>query len=144
MDSSRVGLMRQRMVSSVESTGNFPQRPFHNPLAWALCASFLAFGCAHTVAVSPRATQEARACRDEIVGGDLRAAESHCKLGLEFAPNSSDLLTDLGLIHYLRGEREAAKGLFIRAIHNNPNAMQAYADLGQIALDERDNGIAEA
>ncbi|PTL80693.1 hypothetical protein DAT35_28055 [Vitiosangium sp. GDMCC 1.1324] len=68
--------------------------------------------------------------------GDLKQAEVYCDLGLEFAPQYSDLWSNKGLIAMYSGNKTKAKEFFIKAIRFNQEQASAYMNLGRLYLDE--------
>ncbi len=72
-------------------------------------------------------------CVEALNTGDLAQADALCDHALEFQDRYWDALNNKGLIAMQRGDDTAAKLFFIRAIRANPNMVQSYVNLCQIA-----------
>lgn len=66
----------------------------------------------------------------------LDDAEAACDHALEYQDRYWDALTNKALVRLARGDRTAARGLFQRAIHANPDMAQARVDLGVMELED--------
>ncbi|MCI0571458.1 MAG: tetratricopeptide repeat protein [Myxococcaceae bacterium] len=108
------------------------------PLRLLAIALFGLTACLHTPPPHKRAIESSDRCAQLIAQGDLAQAETHCDLGLEFAPDFAGLWVNKGLIHYRRGDVTVAKAAFEKALDLNPDQAQAHNNLGLLHRDARD------
>ena len=66
------------------------------------------------------------------------AAQKTCLRGLEYHPNSVELLGDLGMVYALDNKLELAKSTLTRAIQLSPNHYQLYNNLGAVYQKSRE------
>lgn len=112
---------------------------FRPPLALSL---LLFAACPHRAPPNDLAVEYNARCAEALTRGALDDAEALCDHSLEFCDYYWDAQTNKGLIRKLRGDREGAKGWFIKALRNNQDQAQAALDLGMIYVEE--NRLAEA
>src|SRR5579871_2942946 len=98
--------------------------------------------CLSTPPPHPRALEANELCTQYINNGDLTRAEVQCDLGLQFSPQYADLWVNKGLIAFRRGQNDAAKEAFIKALRYNQEQAQAYNNLGVIYYRDHSYGKA--
>lgn len=108
----------------------------------ALSAALLATACPNRAPPNDAAVEYNTRCAQALASGALDDAEALCDHSLEFCDYYWDAQTNKGLIRKLRGDREGAKGWFIKALRNFQDQAQAANNLGILYLEE--NRLAEA
>ena len=100
------------------------------------CALLLA-GCARSppVIACPQHDNH-ELCARFLAQGNLREADVHCALALEFSPHHPDTWANWGLVALQQGDTAKAKQRLLRALKYNPHHMQAHANLGMAWLEE--------
>lgn len=109
---------------------------------FALSAVVFATGCPNRAPPNDPAIEYNTRCAQALERGALDDAEALCDHSLEFCDYYWDAQTNKGLIRKLRGDREGAKGWFIKALRNFQDQAQAANNLGILYLEE--NRLAEA
>lgn len=108
----------------------------------ALTTALFAMACPPRPDPNQPAIEYNTRCAQALSTGALDEAEALCDHSLEFCDYYWDAQTNKGLIRKLRGDREGAKGWFIKALRNFQDQAQAANNLGILYLEE--NRLAEA
>lgn len=66
--------------------------------------------------------------------GDLKSAEKHLQIALEFAPTSPYIWNNLGNLRLMTGNDDGALAAWTMAVKFNPNLAEAWCNLGLIHI----------
>ena len=110
--------------------------------SFLLVVPALAWACAGTAPLAPKAVELNRAGTAALAAGDLETAEARFALALEYHPRFVEALTNLGLVEMQRGNLALARLQFERARRINPDSAQPHHALGVLAERERRPDIA--
>ena len=110
--------------------------------SFLLVVPALAWACAGTAPLAPKAVELNRAGTAALAAGDLETAEARFALALEYHPRFVEALTNLGLVEIQRGNLALARLQFERARRINPDLAQPHHALGVLAERERRPDIA--
>jgi predicted TPR repeat methyltransferase len=66
--------------------------------------------------------------------GDLKLAEKHLKVALEFAPTSPYVWNNLGNLRLMNGDDDGALAAWTMAVKFNPNLAEAWCNVGLIHM----------
>ena len=102
--------------------------------AWILLGS----NCRQGNELHPETLRNQVACKDYLEKQDLDAAETRCKLCLEYDRANPECLNGLGLVAYLRGNCKEAREFYKRAMRSRPEFPEARNNMGVCEMDEED------
>lgn len=94
--------------------------------------------CAAQKVKTPQQLQQEAACIENIQKGDYDRAETRCEICLEYSSRSEECLNGLGIIWYVRGVEDKARGYFQKAIRENNDFAQAWNNVGTLDFVNKD------
>ena len=104
------------------------------PLA-LLTVALTSTACLPRNTISDRARALNDLCAQQLSAGQLDDAEISCTHSLEFNDTYADAWNNLGLIDRRRGNADASRLKFIKAVRLEQDHAQAYTNLGVDSLE---------
>ncbi|MBI5495031.1 MAG: tetratricopeptide repeat protein [Deltaproteobacteria bacterium] len=82
----------------------------------------------------PEVLRHQGACQDYITKGDFDAAESRCRLCLEYDKQNPECLNLMGVIYFNRGNFGEARDWYKRAMRSRPDFAEARNNMGVLHM----------
>jgi tetratricopeptide (TPR) repeat protein len=95
-------------------------------------------------AQNPHTLRHQSACKEYLEKQDLDAAETRCKLCLEFDRPNPECLNMMGMVWYLRAQPDQARDWYKRALRSRNDFPEARNNLGVIFMEQDPPDYAEA